>query len=62
MAWYPRAASAWITLDLPVPDIPVSSTRFTAASLPAPAAATSQRLRLARTRQPSLDGRWFICS
>jgi hypothetical protein len=29
----PRADSARITLDLPVPDIPVSSTRFTAAIL-----------------------------
>jgi hypothetical protein len=26
----PRAASAWTTVDLPVPDIPVMRTRFTA--------------------------------
>jgi transposase len=32
-ALYPRAASASITLDFPVPDMPVSSTRFTVASL-----------------------------
>jgi hypothetical protein len=25
----PHAASSWTTLDLPVPDIPVSRTRFT---------------------------------
>ena len=31
-ALYPRAASARTTLDFPVPDIPVSRTRFTEAA------------------------------
>src|SRR5215470_8392385 len=38
---YPRAASAWTTLDFPVPDIPVSNTRFTATSLRPRGPATS---------------------
>jgi hypothetical protein len=33
---YPRAASAWTTLDFPVPDMPVRSTRFTAPRIGAP--------------------------
>ena len=42
MALYPSAASSPITLDFPVPDMPVSRTRFTAASL------RSRRHRLPR--------------
>jgi len=50
-----------VTLDLPVPDIPVSSIRFTAASLPAPAVAASRRLRPWFGRGGGPGGRRFIC-
>jgi len=48
MALNPRAPSARMTLDLPVPDIPVSSTRFTAAILCAPRCARAATVNAAQ--------------
>src|SRR5258707_1118711 len=60
----PRADSAWMTLDLPVPDIPVRSTRFTAAILrPRTTCGQNIRFRGASGGQPPdrgcRAGRWL---